>query len=64
MPLDIALLVLQRSSPDLKQPHRHARSDFGELDGLVSRLHKDVVADFDGVFDVLESSSLLAMRLE
>jgi hypothetical protein len=63
MPLHIALLVLQRSCPNLKQPHRHARAHFRELDGLVARLDEDVMADFDGVFNVFEAGSPLAMRL-
>jgi hypothetical protein len=63
MPLHIALLVLQRSCPNLKQPHRHARPDLRKLDGLVARLDENVVADFDGVFDVFEAGSPLAMRL-
>jgi hypothetical protein len=63
MPLDITLLIIQRARPDLEQPHAHPRSDFRELDGLVARLDEDVMADFDGVFNVFEAGSPLAMRL-
>lgn len=59
MPFDIALLVIQCASADLEQPHAHARSYFCQLDGLVPCLDENVVADFDCVFDVLESAIAL-----
>lgn len=54
MPLHIALLVIQSARSDFEQAHAHPWSDFSQLNGLVSRLDEDVVADFDSVFDVLE----------
>jgi hypothetical protein len=58
MPLDIALLIVQCASPNLEEAHAHARPNLGKLHGLIACLHKDVVADFDCVFDVLESVSV------
>ena len=54
MPFHIAVLILQRASPDFKQPHRHPRPHLSQLDALVARLHEDVVPDLDAVFDILE----------
>jgi hypothetical protein len=54
MPLDITLLVIQGTGPNLKQPHTHPRAYFCELDGLVSCLDEDVMAHFNCVLDVLE----------
>jgi hypothetical protein len=55
VPLHIALLVIQRTRSYLKQPHTHSGAYFSELDGLVAGLDEDVVANFNGVFDVFES---------
>lgn len=55
VPLDVALLVVQRASADLEQTHAHARAHLGQLDRLVAGLDEDVVADFYCVLDVLES---------
>ena len=55
VPLDIALLVVQRAGPDLKQPHAHPRPDLRQLDGLEARLDEDVMSHLDRVLDVLES---------
>ena len=55
MPLDVALLVVQRAGPDLEETHAHPRPDLCQLHRLVSCLDEDVVADLNGVFDVLES---------
>ena len=54
MPLDVAVLVLQGAASDLEQAHRHPGTDLCELDALVARLDKDVVADLDAVVNVLE----------
>ena len=56
MPLDVSLLVIQRTRPNLKQAHVHSRTHLCQLDRLVSCLDKDMVADFDCVFDVFESN--------
>ena len=53
-PLNITILVLQRSATDLETAHRHSWSDLCQLHALVSSLHKDVVAHFDRILDVLE----------
>ena len=54
MPLHIAILILQRPSPDLEQPHRHPRSDLRQLNALITRLHKDMVSHLDAVLDIFE----------
>lgn len=54
MPLDIALLLRDRSRSDLKQAHRHARPHLRQLHALPSRAHKHVVPHLDAVLDVLE----------
>lgn len=54
VPLDVAVLVLEGAGPDLEQAHRHAGADLCQLDALVARLYKDVVADLYAVVDVFE----------
>jgi hypothetical protein len=54
VPFDITILVLESAGSDLEQAHRHARTDFCQLDTLVSGLDKDVVTDLDAIVDVLE----------
>jgi hypothetical protein len=55
MPLHIALFILERASAYLKQPHTHARPHLCQLHRLIARFDKDVVSDFDCVFDVFEA---------
>lgn len=47
-------ILLQRATLDLETSHRHPRPDLGQLDILVTRLHKDVVPHLDAVLDILE----------
>ena len=54
MPLHITLLIIQRPRPNLKQPHAHPGPHLRQLNSLVPRLDKNMVSDFDRVFDVLE----------
>jgi hypothetical protein len=63
MPLYIALLVVQSPCSYLEQPHAHSWADFCKLDGLVASFDEDVVADFDGVFDVLEPVCAVSLCL-
>lgn len=60
VPLDIAFLVLECAASNLKQAHRHPRTDLGQLDALVASLDKDVMAHFDAVVDVLECDDAAA----
>jgi len=53
-PLHIAILILQRPTPNLKTPHRHPRPHLRQLDTLISCLHKHMMADLDAILDVLE----------
>lgn len=53
-PLNISILVLQRSSTNLEAAHRHSWSDLCQLNALVSSFHKDVVAHLNSILDVLE----------
>lgn len=54
MPLHIPILILQRTTPNLEQPHRHPRSHFRQLDTLVAGLHENMVSNLDAIFDILE----------
>ena len=44
VPFDVTILVLESAGSDLEQTHRHARTNFCQLDALVSGLDEDVVA--------------------
>ena len=44
MPFGVPVLVLQRPSPDFKEPHRHPRAHFREFHTLVTRSDEDMVA--------------------
>ena len=54
VPFGVTALVLQRSSPDLKQPHRHSRPHLRQLDALIPCPDEDMVANFNAVFNILE----------
>lgn len=54
MPFRIAVLVGQGAASDLKEAHRHARPDLGQLDALPACPHKHMMADLDAILDVLE----------
>ena len=54
MPLDIPVLTLRRALANLKQPHRHPRTNLGKLNTLIASFDEYVVAHFDRIFDVLK----------
>ena len=53
-PLDIGILVLEGTHHDGKGPHGEARTDFAELDRLVSCADVDVMANLDAIILVHE----------
>ncbi len=60
MPLHIALLVIQRPRPNLKQPHAHPGTHLRQLHRLKPSLDENVMADLDSVFDILERDDAVA----
>lgn len=55
MPLDIPLLIIQRTRPNLKQAHAHPRPNLRQLHRLVPRLYENMVADLNCILNILES---------
>jgi hypothetical protein len=53
-PLNVSILILQRSSSDLETSHRHSWSDLSQLNTLISCFHKYVVPYFDAILDILK----------
>jgi len=60
MPLDIALLILQRTRPDLKESHTHPWPHFCKLDALKASLDKDVMPNLNGILYILKRDDAIA----
>lgn len=60
MPLDISVLILKGTTPDLKWTHCHSGANLCELDTVISGPNKDVVSELDAVVDVFERDNSTA----
>ena len=62
MPLDITILILKGSAPDLEDPHRHARTNLTELAAVVAcadvNMLGDVLIASPGYFSSLHGPNL------
>lgn len=61
LPLNIPLLVINRTVPDLIDSHRHARTNFRKLQLIVPCTHVEVVPHLDTIiFQTLERNGTIA----
>lgn len=60
MPFDVAILVFQCPTTDLKDSHCHPWTNLCQLDAIVPGPHKDVMSYLDTVLDIFKGDYSVA----